>query len=307
MHGKRLKLIYFSTGGSEVKEFSLGWKKISLLFSGILAISLLFVFAGLLIFTDVFQDVEIAHLKKTNTQLEKMLGDMEAKVKEIEQEVLSIEKDDKDLRVFVDLDDPGDEARQLGRGGLSEVTYSIYATSENELLQNAQRISQLLDNLDVRMNSVENSRGEILSKYNENDDKWRRIPSIRPVEGGRLSAQFGWRIHPLTGKQQYHEGLDIAAPRGTPIYAPADGTVESVIRKYRPNQSYGRQIVIDHGNGIKTRYAHLKNVNVHEGEKVTRFTPIGTVGDTGRSTGPHLHYEVLTNDVPKNPYEYILQ
>ncbi len=307
MHGKRLKLIYFSTGGSEVKEFSLGWKNISLLFAGFLTVCLIFAFAGLLLFTDVFQDVQIANLKKTNTQLEKMLADMEAKVKEIESEVHTIEKNDKDLRVFVDLEDPGDDARKLGRGGLSEVSYSIYATSENELLQNAQRISQLLDNLDARMSSVEKSRSEIISKYNENDDKWRRIPSIRPVEGGRISDLFGWRTHPLTGKHQFHQGLDISAPRGTPVLAPADGTVELIVLKYRPNQSYGRQIVINHGNGIKTRYAHLKNVNVRVGEKVTRFMPIGTVGDTGRSTGPHLHYEVIKDGQHMNPLEYILE
>jgi len=307
MHGKRLKLIYFSTGGSEVKEFSLGWKRIVIVASGILTVSLLFVYAGLMLFTDVFQDAQIANLKKTNTQLEKMLGDMEAKVKEIENEVVSIESEDKDLRVFVDLENPGDEARKLGRGGLAEASYSIYSTSENELLQNAQRVSQLLDNLNARMNSVENSRSEILSQYNENDDKWRHIPSIRPVEGGRLSALFGWRIHPITGKNQFHEGLDIAAPRGTPVLAPADGTVELVILKYRPNQSYGRQIVINHGNGLKTRYAHLKTINVRVGEKVTRFTPIGTVGDTGKSTGPHLHYEVISGNQHRNPLEYILE
>lgn len=307
MHGKRLKLIYFSTGGSEVKEFSLGWKRVILLACGILTVSLLFVFAGLMLFTDAFQDAQVANLKKTNTQLEKMLGDMEAKVKEIEQEVVSIESEDKDLRVFVDLEDPGDEARKLGRGGLAETAYSIYSTSENKLLQNAQRVSQLLDNLDARMNSVENSRSEILSQYNENDDEWRHMPSIRPVEGGRLSALFGWRIHPITGKNQFHEGIDIAAPRGTPVLAPADGTVELVIQKYRPNQSYGRQVLINHGNGLKTRYAHLKTINVRVGEKVTRFTQIGTVGDTGRTTGPHLHYEVISGNQHKNPMDYILE
>ncbi len=307
MHEKHLKLIYFSTGGSEVKELSLGWKNILFIISGVLAVSLVFVFSAMLLFTDVFQDVQVTKLKKTNTQLEKMLSDMEAKVKEIEQEVQSIEKDDKDMRVFVDLEDPGDDARKLGRGGLSEVSYSIYSTSENELLQNAQRIAQLLNNLDARMSSVKQSRHEIISKYNENDSKWRHIPSIRPVEGGRLSAYFGWRKHPLTGKNQFHEGIDIAAPRGTPVLAPADGTVELVTLKYRPNQSYGRQIVINHGNGVKTRYAHLRDINVRVGEKITRFTPIGTVGDTGRSTGPHLHYEVVENGKHRDPLEFILE
>jgi len=307
MRGKRLKLIYFSTSESQLKELSLGWKNISLLFTGFLTVCLFFLFIGLLLFTDLFYDAEVNTLKKTNGQLKEMLAEMESKVKEIQKQINDIEKNDRDLRVFVDLEDPGEDARKLGRGGLSDASFaSMYSSSADEALKKAKRITLLLKNVDHRIGKALDSREEIIDKYNENDEKWKHIPSIKPVEGGRNSAYFGWRRHPLTGKDQFHEGLDIAASRGTPVIAPADGVVVEALVNYRPNESYGKQIVIDHGYGIKTRYAHLRHVRVHVGQKVQRFALIGTVGDTGRSTGPHLHYEVIVDEKPANPLFYIL-
>ena len=306
MYGKRLKLIYFSTGGSEVKEYSLGWQRLLVFFFGFLAVCLVFVFMGLALFTDIFHDAQNVDLKRRNTHLKTMLAEIETKVQELEKQVDNIQRDDKDLRIFLSMEDPGEDTRKLGRGGLAK-PQSIYSKSEDEALRNANRINQLLEELENRMTFASKSRLEIISKYNENDQKWRRMPSIRPIEGGRITDGFGPRTHPTIGIQQFHDGLDIAAPRGTPVYATADGTVEKVIIKYQPNQSYGRQILIDHGNGIKTRFAHLRTIDVIEGEQVTRFTKIGTVGDTGRSTGPHLHYEVIVEGEHQNPMFYILE
>ncbi|RQW07156.1 hypothetical protein EH223_00630 [candidate division KSB1 bacterium] len=306
MYEKRLKLIYFSTGGSEAKEYSLGWRKISVIFLGFLSICLVFVFSGLLIFTDIFHDVQNMDLKQRNTELQEMLAAIENKVQDIEKQVDKIQRDDKDLRIFLSMEDPGEDTRKLGRGGHSE-PYSFYSKSEDEALRNANKISLLLEELDNRMDFASKSRREITSKYNETDKKWRCIPSVRPIEGGRITDGFGPRTHPTLGIPQFHDGLDIAAPRGTPVYAPADGKVTEVVRKYQPNQSFGKLIVIDHGNGIFTRYAHLRKIDVNVGEEVTRFTQIGLVGDTGRTTGPHLHYEVVVNNEPVNPVFYIFE
>ncbi len=306
MHGKRLKLIYFSTGGSEAKEYSLGWKKISLLLVSFVAVCLFFVFLTLSIFTNFFHDAKVATLKKTNSQLKTMLAEMEGKLEGIENKVEFIEKTDRDLRVFVDMSDYSEDERKLGRGGLANETFALYQNSADEALNNAIRVKKLLDDLGSRMEFMSQSRIDIVDNYKENDLKWKHIPSIKPVAVGRFTDGFGWRTHPLTQQKQFHDGIDISAARGTPIQAPADGTVETVVLKYKPNQSYGRQIVIDHGNGIKTLYAHLKNINVSVGEKVSRFTTIGTVGDTGRSTGPHLHYEVIKDGVNQDPMYYIL-
>lgn len=122
-----------------------------------------------------------------------------------------------------------------------------------------------------------------------------------PVNG-RISSNFGWRIHPITGRRTHHDGIDIAAPSGTPILAAADG---KVIRATYMN-GYGNTIILDHGNGVTTLYAHQLNggFRVGVGAQVKKGQRIGTVGSTGASTGPHLHYEVRVNGVAKNPRNY---
>jgi murein DD-endopeptidase MepM/ murein hydrolase activator NlpD len=126
-------------------------------------------------------------------------------------------------------------------------------------------------------------------------------PSIWPVHG-YLSAGFGNRIDPFTGQQDFHPGLDISAPIGTKVMAPADGVVISTGDK----GGYGNAIVIDHQYGVVTRYGHLSGFNVRAGQRVRRGDVIGYVGDTGRSTAPHLHYEVWVRDQAQNPIHFIL-
>ena len=126
-------------------------------------------------------------------------------------------------------------------------------------------------------------------------------PSIWPVRG-YLAAGFGNRIDPFTNQRDFHTGLDISTPVGTKVAAPADGVVVSCGQK----GGYGNSIIIDHGFGIVTRYGHLSGFNVKPGQRVKRGDVIGFVGDTGRSTGPHLHYEVWVRDQAQNPIHYIL-
>ncbi len=126
------------------------------------------------------------------------------------------------------------------------------------------------------------------------------LPSIWPVHG-RVTAGFGERLDPLNGEGAFHAGMDIAAPTGTEIFAAADGIVLSA----GPDAGYGNSILIDHGYGITTRYGHLSKVAVVVGQEVKRGQVIGSVGMTGRATGPHLHYEVHVQDTPVNPAKYL--
>jgi len=129
------------------------------------------------------------------------------------------------------------------------------------------------------------------------------VPSLSPVSSYRLSSAFGMRYHPVLGGQRGHEGVDLAAPSGTPIYAPADGLVSRADRF----GSYGNFIMIEHGGELQTRYGHLSGFNVHAGERVTKGQLIGYVGSTGRSTGPHLHYEVRVAGEPVDPSPYMAE
>jgi murein DD-endopeptidase MepM/ murein hydrolase activator NlpD len=126
-------------------------------------------------------------------------------------------------------------------------------------------------------------------------------PSIWPTKGW-LASGFGYRISPFTGLREFHKGLDISSREGTRVIAPADGIVTFTGK----NGLYGNMIKIDHGHGIVTRYGHLEKILKKRGEAVKRGDVIGLMGNTGRSTGPHLHYEVFLNGLPVNPKKYIL-
>jgi murein DD-endopeptidase MepM/ murein hydrolase activator NlpD len=128
-----------------------------------------------------------------------------------------------------------------------------------------------------------------------------RIPSLWPVEGESTDS-FGFRGNPFGGgSSEFHPGQDIAAPRGTSVVAPADGTVVQAGWQ----NGYGQTIVIDHGNGLTTRYGHLSKLEVIAGQEIKRGDELGQVGSTGRSTGPHLHYEVRIGDLPVSPLHYL--
>ena len=134
------------------------------------------------------------------------------------------------------------------------------------------------------------------------------LPAIMPINrkalhGDHIGA-FGWRNHPIYHRYIYHKGIDLGSDRGTPVYSAGDGVVSYVNARGTGRRGYGKHIVIDHGFGYKTKYAHLHTVDVVEGQRVRRGEIIGQVGNTGGSTGPHLHYEVLYMGTPVNPINY---
>ena len=128
------------------------------------------------------------------------------------------------------------------------------------------------------------------------------VPSAMPLTDARLSSGYGMRNHPVLGGRRGHKGVDLAAPTGTPVYATADG----VVRKADWFSSYGKYISIEHGASLQTRFAHLSDMVVSAGDKVKKGDLIGYVGSTGRSTGPHLHYEVRVDGVAVDPSPYMV-
>lgn len=143
---------------------------------------------------------------------------------------------------------------------------------------------------------------DLIVYMNESAQKLASIPSIIPSQGF-ISSRFGYRMSPFTGSKRLHKGLDIAAATGTKVIAPADGKVVFADR----DGAYGLCVEVDHGNGIKTRYAHMSKIGAKLGSVVKRGDLIGLVGNTGRSTGAHLHYEVMVNGVHTDPLAYIVE
>ncbi|MCC6859832.1 MAG: M23 family metallopeptidase [Bryobacterales bacterium] len=141
------------------------------------------------------------------------------------------------------------------------------------------------------------------SRFDRNYARWWHAnvkPSLWPVNG-RLMGHFGQRTDPFSGEGAYHTGVDISAPSGTPVRATADGVVTRAERF----SGYGRLVIVDHGGGVQTYYAHLSQYSVIPGQEIRRGEPIGAVGSSGRSTAPHLHYEVRIGQAPVNPYRFL--
>ncbi len=148
---------------------------------------------------------------------------------------------------------------------------------------------------------IEESLKTVETFVNQQKLRLAATPAIWPTRG-LISGAFGNRIHPFTGRNEFHGAIDIATQPGNKVIAPADGVVlVAETREY-----YGRLIILDHGFGYTTRYGHLSDYNVREGQRVRRFDAIGFVGTSGRSNGPHLHYEVRYYEKPLNPYDFIL-
>jgi murein DD-endopeptidase MepM/ murein hydrolase activator NlpD len=159
-----------------------------------------------------------------------------------------------------------------------------------------------IDTLIRRANDLSASFAEVSDRLSKNVERLASTPSIMPTTGW-LSSEFSRsRFHPILHKARPHEGIDLAAPYGTPVVAPAAGTVERITTQ----NGYGLVLEIDHGNGVETKYAHLSRVLVHMGQRVTRGEPIAAIGNSGLSTGPHLHYEVHVNGKVVDPLTYVL-
>jgi murein DD-endopeptidase MepM/ murein hydrolase activator NlpD len=157
-----------------------------------------------------------------------------------------------------------------------------------------------VEKLSREVNFEMKSYKSIYDEVQKNIHRIIRIPSIRPVEGGYLNSTFGYRNDPIDNVKRFHHGQDITVKSGSPVFAPADGEIK---RAYYVG-GFGNHIKIDHGLGYTTLFAHLSKLNVKHGQQVKRGDIIGLSGNTGRSTAPHLHYEIHYNGKPQNPLDY---
>ena len=181
-----------------------------------------------------------------------------------------------------------------GRGGAVSTLSQAHDLSLDEF-------SRQLDALSKQMESRTDYLGILESSLFDARVKRKLMPTTTPVEGSWNASSFGWRIDPITGQHALHEGIDFIADVGTPVFAAAGGVV--VFAEY--HTQYGNMVEIDHGNDFITRYAHASKLLVKVGEVVRRGRKIADVGSTGRSTGPHLHFEVRYKGVPKNPARFL--
>ena len=210
-------------------------------------------------------------------------------------------RDDDIYRSLFGMNEIPSEVRNAGFGGVNRYAHYDEVDPNGMLKKTAVRIDVLTKKTYVQSKSFD----EVAQLSRRAGEMASCIPAIPPVNPDRkvyrLSSSFGYRKDPFSGKSRRHTGVDFALKPGNPIYSTGDGVVESV--KFELF-GYGNQVVIDHGFGYKTRYAHLKSVGVGEGMKVKRGECIGLSGNSGRSSGPHLHYEVIYKGNHVNPANY---
>ncbi len=193
-----------------------------------------------------------------------------------------------------------DFQRDIRRGDKVEILYEIYETADGDF---ARYGNILYANLKVNKREIPvyrySDKDGNVDYYRENGANLKRVLMQTPIDGARMSSGYGMRRHPVLGYNKMHKGVDFAAPRGTPIYAAGNGTIEKAGRQ----GGYGNYIRIRHSNGLKTAYAHMRKFakGMKAGKSVKQGDIIGYVGTTGRSTGPHLHFEVLKNGKQVNP------
>jgi murein DD-endopeptidase MepM/ murein hydrolase activator NlpD len=253
-------------------------------------------------YREVKQDVpELECLRKENSQQKIQLLALSQKIQQISGTMKDLREFDQKLKMMVNLDD-GEESRPfIGIGGSDASVFNPDYTVEKAHKNLVRLMHQSLDSLEEEA-AIRTGEKKELYKYLENQKAMLRCtPSLWPTKGW-VSSGFGSRISPFTNKKEFHQGLDICTRKGTPIIAPADGVVTGVGSNY----GYGKILTIKHGYGLKTRYAHLNTILVKKGEYVKRGQEIAKVGTTGRTTGPHLHYEVHLKNVPVNPMRYII-
>ena len=230
---------------------------------------------------------EISSFNKDLSLILEVLGDIQL-------------RDDNIYRAIFETDPYPDYKRQLGTGGNS-MKYKKYENMEYGDL--VIEISKKIELIEKKLASQSKSFDEVFDLTKEKQKMIKSIPSIQPVSNRdltRIASGFGLRMHPIYKIIKMHKGMDFTAPIGTEIYATGDGIVEKVGWV----GGYGRTIMLNHGFGYKTRYAHCSKYNCRKGQKVKRGDLIGFVGNTGQSSGPHLHYEVFKNNRQINPVNF---
>ena len=245
-------------------------------------------------YTEKEKNQEIEKLQETYSKMNQQIQDISNEL-----EVLKM-RDDSIYSGIFGVSPVSKSLRIGGTGGTDEFDYLRGYDNSDLMLQSAQLVKSLENQLKIhkkgfdRIDKLAHTRSEKLS----------HIPAVQPIHNHnliRVASGFGMRMHPVYNVPKMHYGIDFTAKTGTDIYATGDGKVERVRKSY---SGYGKHVIINHGFGYKTLYAHMHDFSVKQGQKVKRGDIIGQVGNTGTSTGPHLHYEVIRNNKKIDPTNF---
>jgi murein DD-endopeptidase MepM/ murein hydrolase activator NlpD len=259
---------------------------------------------GILIFAITFQYIDSPkekYLRQQNDDLKQNYSVLEERMKQLELQMDEIENRDNNVYRSIFESSPIPDSARIKDQEIKREVKLVQSLGETELVKS---MTNQLNNLSLRLAFQAKSFVEIANLVKNKEKLIAAIPSIQPVSNknlNRIASGFGYRIDPIYKDRRLHAGLDFTAASGTPIYATADG----VVRDAGFNTGgYGNRVLINHGFGYETTYSHMYKVKARVGERVKRGEVIGYIGNTGKSTGPHLHYEVHRNGVAVDPIYY---
>ena len=245
-------------------------------------------------------DSKVEFLEKNNQFLKSQLAEMGDKIELIDGQLTIVENRDDEIRMIMGLKELGDDVRDVGIGG-TNFEYKFADQIVNPDVADDLNIQMLLiDKLEREVKLELQSFGDLINTYHLKEDSIKHMPALHPVLDGRITSDFGMRLHPIFKRYRKHPGIDFAAKAGSPIYSTADGIVK--LAKY--NGGYGNCVIVDHLYGFESRYGHMQKILVRRGQRVKRGDKIGLVGKTGIATAPHLHFEVHYKGKEVNPRHY---
>ncbi len=267
------------------------------------AISAIFIGIRLLVDKD-FTSPKVKYFSEKNSELKREYEALNTRINFAEIFLTEIQKrDDKVYRSVFDLDPIPRSVREAGFGGSDDYYADLYSGNKTFVKNTARKLAEL--STKARVQSV--SFTDLHRKAKEQQLLLARKPSINPISPADhvwLTSSFGYRRDPFNGRKRMHHGIDLAGQVGIKIYATGEGVVK--VAEYN-RYGYGKEIILDHGFGYQSIYAHLNDIYVNTGDTVKRGQLIGTLGSTGRSTGPHLHYEIRQGDRAVNPMYFFFE
>ncbi len=292
---------HYNTLTLKYDKVVVSWKKRLLRFFGWLATAIVF---GTLIMVLAYNFLDSPKEKKLKRELEEYSYQLEL-LKQRSKQLSAVlhdiqERDNTIYRVIFEAEPIAESVREAGFGGVDRYK-NLYDYYNPELLID---VTKQIDKLSKQMYIQSKSFDEVWGLVKNKATMLSSIPAIQPVSNKdltRVASGYGWRIHPIYKTEKMHTGMDFTAPIGTEVYATGNGVVDKVEMDGR---GYGNNVLINHSYGYETLYAHLNKYIVRPGQKVSRGDLIGYVGNSGTSTGPHLHYEVRKNTNPVNPVNY---
>ena len=305
---KKLSFIILSNSGTTVKQIAVPVVLLVVLALGI-------TFGAAVIGLSLYDYQSLRKSRTGNHQMAQTIGEQREaigqqrlqiqsfthEINALKEKLVKLNQFEEKIRVIANLEPSQADGNLFGVGGAApeDLEPQLELTQRHEGLM--REMHRQVGELDTASQRKENRFSTLLDKLEGQRNLMASTPAIRPTSGW-MTSRFGHRVSPFTGRKEFHKGVDIANRKGTEILATADGIVSYAGKK----GAMGHVLVIDHGHGMITRYAHLSEALKKRGEKVKRGDTIAQMGNSGRSTGPHLHYEVHLNGVPVNPATYIL-